>query len=104
MAFGNGLLLAPFLSSKLGFLASVGFLFLALIVNFFSFNCIIEANTFTGHKDFKDLVDYLTPSYISKAFSVTFGLDMEANLTANAAVCWNIFLFIMNEFGLIEDS
>lgn len=96
MTFGNSLLIAPYICMKLGFTMFAIFLLICLLVNYFSFDSIIKANSFTGHKDFTDLVSYLTPKKVSKVFTLTYGLDMWSTLLCNAVICWSIFLFIMD--------
>lgn len=96
MTFGTTLLIAPWFCKQLGFLMAMIFSLISLAINYFSFSCIIKANTFTGHKDLTDLVEYLAPRFISRVFTVTYGLDMWSSFVSSGVICWNVFLYLLD--------
>ncbi len=102
MTFGSTLLIAPYICSQIGFSMTVIFLLACLLINQFSFDSIIKANTFTGHKDFTDLVHYLVPKTVGKLFTVTYGLDMWSGLVCSGVISWNIFLYILDQMGWVD--
>jgi len=104
VGLGVGIFATPYYTRNVGILNGIILIFVACLLNSYTYYILFKSLSIYKRNHFKDLVsDILGPNF-KKLAVVTFSLDFCSTILINCITGWNIFLFLLLRVGVLTQK
>lgn len=102
LTLGIGILVLPYYIKIYGLMTGTIIILISSVVNYFTYEFIFKAASFTKSTSYTEILEVLFPPWISKIFRFTYFMDLFSTLVIYTLVSYDIFKIVLVKYGIFE--